>query len=176
MSNLAGREGSIVSSPAAGKPEFVMTTAPHSSIRRALLVAAAAILLPPPVLAQSAAADITPQEARTRAAAGKLRLIDIRTPEEWRETGVAPGAARINLYHPDGAEGFTRELLKLVDGDRNAPIALICRSGNRSTQAQRYLAEQGFTRVYNVREGMLGGSAGPGWVSRGLPVESCKNC
>lgn len=144
---------------------------------RHLLLITAAALLPAAAHAQSeAAADITPQEARARAAAGTLRLIDVRTPEEWRETGVAPGAARIDMYHPGGAEGFTRDVLKLVGGDRNAPIAIICRSGNRSTQVQRHLAGQGFTRVYNVREGMLGGSAGPGWVSRGLPVESCKSC
>lgn len=154
-----------------------MPAVPVSVMRRSLLLAGAALLLPLGAVAQSgASADITPQDARSQAAAGKIRLIDMRTPEEWRETGVAPGAARINMYHPEGADGFTRELLKLVGGDRNAPIALICRSGNRSTQVQRYLAGQGFTRVYNVREGMQGGSAGPGWLSRGLPVESCKSC
>lgn len=153
-----------------------MTTYHASRIRRTLLIAAAALLVPTVAAAQSASADITPQDARAQAAAGKITLIDVRTPEEWRETGVAPGAARINMYHPAGAEGFTRDVLKLVGGDRNAPIAVICRSGNRSTQVQRYLAEQGFTKVYNVREGMLGGSAGPGWVSRGLPIEACKSC
>lgn len=148
-----------------------------SIIRRSLLLAGAALLLPLGAAAQSAtAADLTPQEARAQAAAGKIRLIDVRTPDEWRETGVALGAARINMYHPEGAEGFTRDVLKLVGGDRNAPIAVICRSGNRSTQVQRYLAGQGFTHVYNVREGMQGGNAGPGWISRGLPVEACKTC
>lgn len=150
----------------------------HTSLtRRTFLLVSVALLMPFAAAAQaSASADLTPQEARAQAAAGKTRLIDVRTPEEWRETGVAPGAARINMHHPEGAEGFTRDVLKLVDGDRNAPIAIICRSGNRSKQVQRYLAGQGFTQVHNVREGMLGGSAGPGWVSRGLPVEACKTC
>ena len=53
------------------------------------------------------------------------------------------------------------------------PIALICRTGNRTTQVQRYLQGQGFTNVYNVKEGMAGSGAGPGWIKRGLPVESC---
>jgi hypothetical protein len=35
---------------------------------------------------------------------------------------------------------------------------------------------RGFTNVYNVSEGMAGSKAGPGWIRRGLPIESCKNC
>ena len=53
--------------------------------------------------------------------------------------------------------------------NRNAPIALICRTGNRTTQVQRYLQSVGFTQVYNVREGMAGSDAGPGWVARKRP-------
>jgi len=28
----------------------------------------------------------------------------------------------------------------------------------------------------SVKEGMVGSSAGPGWIARGLPVEACKTC
>jgi rhodanese-related sulfurtransferase len=38
------------------------------------------------------------------------------------------------------------------------------------------LQEMGFSRVYNVKEGMAGSGAGPGWVRRGLPVERCQTC
>jgi rhodanese-related sulfurtransferase len=38
---------------------------------------------------------------------------------------------------------------------------------------QRYLQSQGFTQVYNVKEGMAGSGAGPGWLKRGLPVDKC---
>jgi rhodanese-related sulfurtransferase len=41
---------------------------------------------------------------------------------------------------------------------------------------QRYLEAEGFTRVYNVKEGMAGSAAGPGWVKRGLPLENCRSC
>lgn len=154
-------------------------TAFHAQRRRLCLGAVAlatALATPIAALAQQPAPTLAPADARSRAAAGEIRLIDVRTPEEWRETGVAPGAVRINLYHPDGPDGFKREILKLVKNDRNTPIALICRSGNRSGQAQRFLAEQGFTRVYDVSEGMSGGRNGPGWIGRGLPVEPCKSC
>ncbi len=130
-----------------------------------LLIAASGLALANP--------DLTAPEAAAAVAAGKITLIDIRTPPEWKETGVAKGAQLLNMLHPQGAPGFTNALLEKVKGDKNAPIALICRTGNRTTQVQRYLQSQGFTQVYNVREGMAGSGAGPGWIKRGLPVDSC---
>ncbi|QTQ36029.1 Rhodanese-like domain-containing protein [Aromatoleum petrolei] len=125
---------------------------------------------------QGGVPEITPAEAQAQAKAGRITLIDVRTPDEWRETGVAPGATPINLYHPGGAEGFVKEVVAKVGGKRDTPIAFICRSGNRSGQAQRLLAAQGFTNVVSVREGMSGSTAGPGWIRSGLPVERCKVC
>ena len=52
----------------------------------------------------------------------------------------------------------------------------LCRAGNRTTHVQRMLREAGFTRVYNIKEGMTGSSAGPGWIARGLPVQACPRC
>lgn len=124
----------------------------------------------------AAAQQMSATEARDAVQAGQLTLIDIRTPREWQQTGVAPGAVRINMLHPQGATGFLNEVLAKVGGDRTAPIALICRTGNRTTQVQKFLQGQGFTRVYNVREGMAGSSAGPGWIARKLPVDSCASC
>jgi rhodanese-related sulfurtransferase len=120
-----------------------------------------------------AAPDIDAPQAAAAVSAGKVTLIDIRTPAEWKETGVARGARRVNMLHPQGAKGFTDQLLSEVKGDRNAPIALICRTGNRTSQVQRYLQSVGFTQVYNISEGMAGSAAGPGWIKRGLPVEPC---
>lgn len=120
--------------------------------------------------------ELSAPEARQRAAAGAVTLIDVRRPEEWRSTGTPEGAARIDMLHPGGAEGFLNAVLTKVKGNRNAPIALICRTGNRSAQVQRFLQEQGFTRVFNVREGMAGSAAGPGWLERGLPIDACRQC
>jgi rhodanese-related sulfurtransferase len=121
--------------------------------------------------------DLGAPEAAAQVQAGKITLIDIRTPPEWKETGVARGAKQINMLHPQGAAGFVEQLLGEVKGDRSAPIALICRTGNRTTQVQRYLQSVGFTQVHNVKEGMAGSAAGPGWIKRGLPVEPCsKQC
>ncbi|NMG32646.1 rhodanese-like domain-containing protein [Aromatoleum evansii] len=149
-----------------------------SLVRRTLLAAAAAILLPLSAVhaQQGAVPEISPAEAQAKAKAGKITLIDVRTPEEWRETGVAPGATPINLYNPAGPEAFVKEVVARVGAKRDTPIAFICRSGNRSGQAQRLLAAQGFTNVVSVREGMSGSASGPGWIKSGLPIETCKVC
>lgn len=118
--------------------------------------------------------DLSAPEALAAAQAGKLKLIDIRTPAEWRETGVAPDAGRVDFYR--GPEALVPYILQEVKGNKNAPIALICRTGNRTTHAQKYLQGLGFTQVYNVKEGMKGSAAGPGWLKRGLPVESSAAC
>ena len=115
--------------------------------------------------------DLSPPDALAQVTSGKLILVDVRTPGEWKQTGVAQGAVMLDMQHPKGATGFMDDLLKLTKGDRNAPVALICRTGNRSAQVQRFLESQGFTRVYNIPEGMAGRAAGPGWLRRGLPLQ-----
>lgn len=120
----------------------------------------------------SAGPELSAPEAHKRAQAGQLTIIDIRRPEEWRQTGVAQGAARIDMRRPD----FGQAVLQAVNGDPNAPIGIICRTGNRTTQMQKAMRDAGFTQVYNIREGMAGSSAGPGWLRQQLPVESCARC
>ena len=105
---------------------------------------------------------------------GRILVIDIRTPQEWRQTGVVPGAGRVDFYR--GPEVLLDSVLRMVGGDRSAPIALVCRTGNRTAQAQKFLQAQGFTQVYNLKEGMIGSAAGPGWLQRRLPVEPCARC
>lgn len=120
-----------------------------------------------------ASSELAAPDAAAKVQAGQITLIDIRTPGEWKETGVAKGAKLVNMIHPQGATGFVNAILEKVNGDRTAPIALICRTGNRTTQVQRYLEGQGFTNIANIKEGMAGSGAGPGWVKRGLPLEKC---
>jgi rhodanese-related sulfurtransferase len=124
----------------------------------------------------AAAQEMTAPQAHEAARAGKLTLIDIRTPPEWKQTGVAEGAALINMIQPGGAQGFLDAVLAKVGGDRTAPIALICRTGNRTSQVLRFLKAQGFTQVHHIPEGMAGSRAGPGWLARRLPTESCTAC
>lgn len=108
--------------------------------------------------------------AREQMRSGGLTLVDIRRPDEWKKTGIAEGAKAITMHDPKGPKAFLANLLSGVEGDRSAPIGLICATGVRSTFMQRFLTNNGFTNVYNVKEGMLGRGPTPGWIKRGLPV------
>lgn len=120
--------------------------------------------------------ELSAPDALARTQAGQLTIVDVRTPQEWRQTGVGKGVRRLDMSHPGGPKGFVADVLASVGGDRTAPIGLLCRTRNRSGQMQRLLLDNGFTQVFNVREGMVGSSAGPGWIKRGSPVEPYARC
>lgn len=83
-----------------------------------------------------------------------LFLLDVRTPQEFREDGHIAQATLIPL----------QELAARVSElPTDTPIACICRSGNRSSSACAMLAERGYT-VANVDGGMLA------WTAAGYPV------
>ena len=115
---------------------------------------------------------ISADEGFARAQAGELTIIDVRSPAEWRQTGVAVGARRATIHNPPGLAGFLAEVAAIVGEDKSKPIAMICALGGRSAAATK----QGFTSVFNIGEGMLGGGGKPGWIARGLPVEPCERC
>jgi rhodanese-related sulfurtransferase len=96
----------------------------------------------------------------------KIQLVDIRRPEEWRQTGVGKPAHRISMHQ----SGFVMNIDALLDGDRTRPVALICARGGRSGKMKARLNALGFTNVTNISEGMLGSRAGPGWLKRKLPI------
>ncbi len=111
-------------------------------------------------------ASLTPAEAHSAAVAGDIILIDIRRPDEWIKTGSGEGATRIDMRRDD----FVDQLTQLTNGDFSTPVALICARGVRSSRLSNRLKDAGFTKIIDVPEGMLGSSAGPGWLERGLPV------
>lgn len=117
--------------------------------------------------AAAAAPAISVQDAYKRAEAGEILLIDIRSPEEWRTTGIATVARPISMH----VKGFFEKLDAAVGGDHGKAVALICSSGGRSTWMQVQLLARGYTNVINVSEGMEGGSNGPGWIWSGLPTK-----
>ena len=83
-------------------------------------------------------------------------LIDVREPSEYAQ-GHAPGSTLIPL-------GQLERRLTELSAHKDKPIALICRSGNRSGQAQEMLAKAGFTQAVNVKGGMNA------WTQAGLPT------
>jgi len=107
-----------------------------------------------------------PDDAHKAALAGEIILIDIRRPDEWLETRVAEGAIGLDMRE----ENFVPTLVALRRANPEKPIALICRTGNRTGYVTSALAGQGFPGLVDVNEGMQGGPNGPGWLKRGLPT------
>jgi rhodanese-related sulfurtransferase len=101
-------------------------------------------------------------------ATGGATLIDVREPAEWTDTGMPADAHGVPISSPD----FIKRVLTEVGGDKSKPVAVICRSGTRSTRAAAQLAAAGFTNVTNVGDGMAGNpNVGQGWVGSSLPLK-----
>ena len=85
-------------------------------------------------------------------------VVDVRTPAE-HAAGHIPGTQ----FNIDVLEdSYTKTALKVLPKDR--PVALYCRSGNRSKNAARILAENGY-QVVEL------GSGFRGWVAAGNKIE-----
>lgn len=137
-------------------------------IRLALASGVAVALNPTLSLAKNSGLNgkLSATEAYSLAKQGVVKLIDIRTPDEWQQTGTGDSVLKISMHEP----GFVSRIDTLLDGDRTQPIALICARGNRSRRMKSLLNKAGFTNVINVSEGMLGSDAGAGWLKQKLPV------
>ena len=98
-------------------------------------------------------------------------LVDVRTAGEWQETGVAdlssfnkkpimlswrtqPGMA-LNTQ-------FEAQLMQAIP-NRNVPVYFVCRSGGRSADAARAMAQLGYTHCFNVAGGFTN------WLAAELP-------
>ena len=73
--------------------------------------------------------------------AGGAQLIDVRSRDEFAAGHIADA---INVP----VEELDRRLAEL--GPRERPVVLYCRSGRRSAQAARTLADAGFTAVHDI--------------------------
>ena len=120
-----------------------------------------------PVPAMALDATMSAPEALKEAENKELVLVDVRSPQEWQETGIATVANPISMHQ----KGFLAKLDKLIGGDKNKKIAVICATGSRSAYIQGELKKRGYGNVVSVAEGMLGGPNGKGWIPRGLPVK-----
>src|SRR6056297_2308694 len=94
------------------------------------------------------------------------RVIDVRSREEWLETGVGAGVWPISMHE----DRFPDRLFaaKAMAGSRD--VGLICATGGRSATLLRALRQAGYEGYVDISEGMLGSRRGRGWLAAGLPV------
>ncbi len=84
-----------------------------------------------------------------------MKVVDIRTEMEWRQTGVVPGCSTITFFDEMGnydAEGFLKQMDAL--GGKEVEIGLICRTGSRTAQIANFMAQQGYN-VKNLAGGVM---------------------
>ena len=114
----------------------------------------------------SPAVDLSAQDTHLAVQSDILILVDIRTPEEWAQTGVAEGAHPISMLD----QNFLAELAQLQDDNPGKPVAFICASGRRSALVQTELARRGYKDMFSVYGGTTGSRNAPGWIRDGLPI------
>jgi rhodanese-related sulfurtransferase len=137
---------------------------------------------------------VTAKEAyeKWKAAPDKVKILDVRTPEEYLFIGHAEMAWNIpfavQTWEWDSAKkhfimkpnpDFVAQVKEVFSPDET--LLVTCRSGGRSAMAVNLLAAAGFKNVYNIVDGMEGDVVADsdsvfvgqrmrnGWKNSGLP-------
>ena len=137
---------------------------------------------------------VTAKEAyeKWKAEPEKVKILDVRTPEEFLFVGHPEMAWKIPVAVQSYEWDATKKqfpLKPLPDfasrvsqvAKPNDTLMLMCRSGGRSAIAVNFLAKAGFKNVYNIIDGMEGDANGDsdsvaqaqplkdGWKNSGCP-------
>ena len=88
--------------------------------------------------------QITPAELRARLDAGDVKLVDLRTREEFEAVKIP------------GAQLFTQELQQEISGTwkKDTPIVLYDHTGGKSLDATAFIIGHGFTDVHALAGGI----------------------
>jgi rhodanese-related sulfurtransferase len=101
---------------------------------------------------------ISPRELQNKHEAGEsVKLIDVRTPVEFRETHV-------EFAHNEPLDQVDPSGVVEKHECSDQPLYVMCRSGNRAQQAIDKFHKAGYENVINVDGGMLK------WEEEGQPV------
>jgi len=85
-----------------------------------------------------------------------ITIVDIRTPGEWKETGILKGAVPIMFFDQNGNYDVNKFLTQLNEKvDTKKPFALICRTGSRTSMVAPWLAKEFGYDVINLKGGMM---------------------
>ena len=107
---------------------------------------------------------ISPQEALQKVKSEQAKLIDVRTPAEYRSIH-ATGAENHELSQLN-QEYITKNLFP---GLSDKPVLLLCKSGNRASMAAEIFQQANTQKVFVVEGGT------DLWHEQGLPVKQGKS-
>jgi len=114
------------------------------------------ILLSFLLLAISLYAKVTNQYASQEIVDSNIPIIDIRTPGEWKETGLLKRSIPIMLFDEKGnydLKVFLDTLNKSVDTKK--PFAIICRTGSRTKVLATFLSKKMNYDVIDLQSGIM---------------------
>jgi len=117
-------------------------------------------------LSVSLFAEVTNQYLTKEFLTQNIPIVDIRTPGEWKETGLLKGAIPIMFFDKRGnydAKKFLTELNKKVDVSK--PFALICHTGSRTSMVAPWLSKEFHYKVINLQGGME-------YATKGLKIKT----
>lgn len=122
--------------------------------------------------AQTSQDIISADQAYKMAQAGDLVIVDIRTPSEWRDTGIAEPALQLSMPASVNDSRFLAKFDAIKKDNPGKKIGIICATGGRTAWMRAELEKHGLGKTLDISEGMLGNQTGKGWIKRGLPVRS----
>ena len=108
------------------------------------------------ILAASLMAELKHEYLSQKLIDSKIPIVDIRTPGEWKETGVVKNSIPIMFFNEQGGydvNAFLTELNAKVDTTKE--FAIICRTGSRTAVIADFLSKQLHYNVVNVKDGII---------------------
>ena len=108
------------------------------------------------ILASSLMAELKHEYLSQKLIDSKIPIVDIRTPGEWKETGIVKNSIPIVFFNEQGGydvNAFLTELNAKVDTTK--PFAIICRTGSRTAVIGDFLSKQLHYKVTNVKDGII---------------------
>jgi len=89
--------------------------------------------------------EVSPEEMDLILDLEKVQLLDVRTAEEF-DLGHIINAQNIDI----NSSSFDTDIELL---DKEKPVVLYCKSGNRSAKCAKKMKEAGFKKIYDLKEG-----------------------
>ena len=96
----------------------------------------------------------------------RIPLIDIRTPQEWKDRGIIKGAHKIMFFTSQGGADVPNFMFKLgqLVKDKEQPFIIYCAHANRTKELGKWLTEKlEFKKVFELKGGIE-----YGWIDKGL--------
>ena len=102
--------------------------------------------------------------------ASGVTVIDVRTPGEWKQTGIVEGSIPIMFFdekRQSHAQQWMQQASKYIGPE--SQVAIICRTGRRSKAVGNFLVKQhGYQNVHNVNGGIVA------WIAKGNKTVEAK--